>query len=184
MAGHDDTCKAGKFRAVLQWGFSSWQGVWGEYAVGWRTRHFSPVGMNESSQTRQWQCCCKVVLSVVGKKLMSFFPQNKEFLNTKIALRIMWISSALGTYLWSQWFVNGVRKVFLPTVFFRGLFLWGMPGTLVIIGFFWLQYFWSNIILHSLSVHRRSSKEKEDECLWATPLANISLSQKLSRMWL
>lgn len=183
MAGHDDTCKAGKFRAVVQWGFSSWQGFRGEYGIGWRKRHFSPVGTNESSQIRQWQCCCKVVLSVVGNKLMSFCSQNKEFLNTKIAVGIMWISSALGTYL-SQWFMNVVKKVFLPTVLFWGLFLWGMSGTLVIIGFFRLQYLWSNIILHSLSVHRRASKGKEDECLRATLLANISLSHKLWWMWL
>lgn len=130
MAGHDDSWKAGKFRAVVQWGFSSWQGIWGEYGVGWRKRHFAPVGMNESTQTRQWHCCCKVVLSVVGDKLMSFCPLNKEFLNTKTAWGIVWISSALGTYL-SQWFINGVRKVLLPTILFQGLFLWGMSGTLV-----------------------------------------------------
>lgn len=47
---------------------------------------------------------------------------------------------------------------------------------LALIGFFCLQYFWSNIILHSLSVHRRVSKGKEDECVWAIPSANISLS--------
>lgn len=128
MTGHDDSWKTGKFRAVVQWGFSWWQEIWGEHGVDWRKRYFPSAGMNESTQTRQWECCCKVVLSVVGNKLMSFCLQNEEFLNAKVALGIIWISSALGTYL-SQWFMNGVRKMFLPTVLFRDLFLWVTSGT-------------------------------------------------------
>lgn len=93
------------------------------------------AGMNEWSQTRQWWCCCKSVLSVVGNKSISVCPQKTNFWIQRVTLGITWISSALGTYL-SQWFMHGMRKCFLPTTLLRGLFLWVMCGTLVIIALF------------------------------------------------
>lgn len=165
---------------MVQRGFTL-QWVWAVWRWLKKETFFSLLGWMNCQRQGSDGAVEKLCFLQQATNLFQFTP-NKGLLNAKVTLWVTWISSALDTYL-SRWFINGMRKCFLPTTLLQGFFpsdVWHFCYH----GFVRVAVLLEQHHLTPVGCHRRASKGKEDYHLLAIPLVNTSLSLKLSWMGL